>query len=80
MLEPNDGFSSMEKILLREMILVTYRNINDVTDKFIMMAIHEGNYSQEDVGTMLGISQEAVSKRITKSTFKLKELRKLGKL
>lgn len=76
--EPQDGFTEEERSFLKLSILVLYTKISDPVDKFIFIAINESGYSQEEVGTMLKISQEAVSKRLNNSIQRLKDFKKRG--
>lgn len=50
----------------RNNIILMYR-ILDPIDRFILMALVENEYTQEEVARMCGFSQEAVSKRFNKS-------------
>lgn len=78
--EPADGFTQTERIILRELILSVYLSIEDPIDKFILMATHESQYNQSEVGKMLGISQVAVHKRLNSLRRTLKRARKNGEL
>ena len=62
--EPPDGFTSMEKRFLRDMVISLYSILPTPEDKFIIIAVHEMGYSQDDVGHMLGKSQVMVSNRL----------------
>lgn len=61
---PSDGWTTLEQMLLREMILHMYRHLVDPVDRFILMAHYEGGYSQEEIATMVGVSQPAICKRL----------------
>lgn len=63
---PSDGWTQLERVFMRELVISVYSKIVDPIDKFILIARHESNYKQEEVAEMLGISQAAVSKRLTK--------------
>jgi len=78
--EPEDGYSPLEKILLKQFIISIYSVIRDPVDKFILIARHESNYKQDEVAKMLGISQVAVSKRLTKMKRQMRAKRKRGEL
>lgn len=78
--EPEDGFTQMERIILRELILTVYLRLSDPLDKFILMATHESNYNQQEVGQMLGISQVAVSNRLEEIKTKLRKAKEDNKL
>lgn len=57
-------------------VVLLYRIVEDPIDKFIIMALLECGYKEEEVARMFGISQEAISKRFTKakSLLRIKEL------
>lgn len=76
--EPKDGFTEEERYFVKLTVLVLYSKISDPIDKFIFIAINESGYSQEEVGSMLRISQEAVSKRYKNSIDRLRDFRKRG--
>lgn len=47
--------------------LLCYRLLDDVVDKFIVMACLQLGYKQREVSLMLGIDQSKVSNRLVKS-------------
>lgn len=93
--EPNDGWDTIERLLLREIILNIYRNIvcpigiinssdsqaifkyrkqvRDLQNAFIFMAVNESGYTQEEVAAMLDITQVAIHKRLKKTTGKVRD-------
>lgn len=78
--EPADGWQKIERIFLREIILSTYRAIKDPKDQFIIMAINEAGYTQDEVAIIMGISQVAVHKRLRNTLLELRQLKKEEKL
>lgn len=64
---PADGWTQPEKIILRTVLVSLYDKLDDLKDKFILMATYESSYTQEAIGEMLGISQVAVNKRLKKA-------------
>lgn len=58
--------------LAREQYKKAFSNMQNA---FILMAVNEAGYTQQDVATMLGISQVAVQKRLKNTT---QDLRKKG--
>lgn len=56
----------------RNAIVLMYRIIEKDTDKFIVMACLQLNYTQEEVGRMLGVTQENVSNRLKRARNLLK--------
>lgn len=79
-IEPDDGWTNDEKLIIRQLAISVYSSLPDVLDKFIVMACLQNEYNQEDVASMVGISQEAISKRIQNIKTVSKELLKVGKL
>ena len=55
----------------RNMMFLMYRLLDD-RDKFIIMSILQNNWTQEDVALCIGISQEAVCKRLKRARDMLK--------
>lgn len=45
-------------------VIFAYRVLEDVEDKFVLMACLQLGYTQEDVAKMLGVTQVSVSKRL----------------
>lgn len=78
--EPADGWTLLERSLIRLNVIALYQRIPDPTDKFILLSTQEADYNQEELAQILGISQEAISKRLTKTLGKLRTLREAGKL
>jgi DNA-directed RNA polymerase specialized sigma subunit len=70
--EPSDGWMPYEKIFLRQLVLSVYKRIHSPLDKFIFMAAKETGYTEEEIAKIVGISQPAISKRITKIMILLK--------
>lgn len=64
---PSDGFFDFEKVFIRDILISVYKVIEDPITKFIMVSYFECGYNQEQIATMLGITQEAVNKRIKKA-------------
>ncbi|RMF53117.1 MAG: hypothetical protein D6746_15995 [Bacteroidetes bacterium] len=62
-------------MILHEVVLRVYRELDDPLDKFILMASHEGLYVQEDIAFMVDMTQAGVSKRLNKIKKLLKEAR-----
>ncbi len=73
--EPSDGYNQIERMILHEVVLRVYRELDDPLDKFILMASHEGLYVQEDIAFMVDMTQAGVSKRLNKIKKLLKEAR-----
>jgi|WetSurMetagenome_2_1015567.scaffolds.fasta_scaffold01987_16 hypothetical protein len=63
---PPDGFTGLEKIFLRDMVIDFYKLIPNVKDKFIFLAVLEMGYNEDVVGKMLNKSQNNISARLTK--------------
>lgn len=78
--EPTDGWTTVEKLIIRELVISLYRNIQDPLDKFLVMACIQNNFNQEDVSVMVGISQEAISKRINRASDIVRDMMKAGTL
>lgn len=74
--EPNDGWLPEEKAFFRLTVIMVYRKITDPIDKFIFMSIHETGYTQDEIGQILKISQEAVSKRYNHTIDRLRKYRR----
>lgn len=77
--QPSDGWSGLEEMILREMILSVYSSLKPL-DKFILMARHENEYNQAEIGKMIGTSQVAVHKRLKKIRRFLREAKDNGEL
>ena len=75
---PEDNWTPDERVFIRLNVLIIYKKVENPIDKFIIIAMHESGYTQEEIGQMLGISQEAVSKRYKNAVIRLKEFRKKG--
>lgn len=73
---PQDGWTNEENFFLKFTILNIYAKITDPIDKFIFIALHESGYSQEDIGIMLRISQEAVCKRYKNAIKRVREMKR----
>lgn len=76
--EPPDGFTMLERIMLREIVLLMYKKLDDPMDKFILIARHESGYKQEEIAKMVNMTQVAVHKRLKKISELLKKQRKMG--
>jgi len=63
---PGDGWSSWEKIMMRNVMLNIYKNIPNSVDRFIFLAKMEVGYSETDIAYIFKISQPAVNKRLKK--------------
>lgn len=70
---PVDGFLNFEKVFIKDILISVYRTLPDPITKFIMVSYFECGYNQEQISMMLGITQEAVNKRIKKAQAKLRE-------
>lgn len=77
---PTDGWNSLERQIQKELVICVYCYVCDPINKLILMASYENDYSEEDIAGMLGISQEAVSKRLTKTLEHIRTIRKSGQL
>lgn len=77
---PKDGWTMLERKIQRELVISVYRFVNDPINKLILMASYENDYPEEDIAGMLGISQEAVSKRFKKTLEYIRTIRKAGQL
>lgn len=64
---PPDGWTAVERAIMKQTIIDVYSSIPDLTNRFIIVAHFEGGYTQTDIAAMLGISQVAVYKRLTKT-------------
>lgn len=73
LIQPPDGFTSMERIFIRDILVSIYKNLNSPISKFIIVSYFECGYTQEQIASMLGISQEAVNKRIKNIQLDLRE-------
>lgn len=78
--EPNDGWTQHERMLLRDVILSVYRFIEDANDRLVVVMCYECGYSQEEVASVLGVSQAAVSKRLGRTLKRIRSVRRSGKL
>jgi DNA-directed RNA polymerase specialized sigma24 family protein len=72
--QPTDGWSTLEKLLLRSVIINMYKFLDDPLDRFILMASVENNYRQEEIGQMCGISQVAINKRLKRTKLILRNV------
>ncbi len=75
--EPLDGWTYFERQLMRDLLVAVYRSIPLPTDRFILISIYEVGYTQEEVSQMLGLTQEAVQKRLAKTLTTLRANRVL---
>jgi DNA-directed RNA polymerase specialized sigma24 family protein len=66
LLPPPDGWTQLEKMFLKTVVIKMYQSIHDPLDRFILMASAESNYKQEDISEMCGLSQVTISKRLTR--------------
>ena len=64
---PADGWTQLEKVFIRQLIINMYRGIKDPLDKFILIATTESCYKQDEISEMCGISQVAINKRLKKT-------------
>lgn len=76
---PPDGYEKYEQIFLRDMIVDMYHNIPDNRDRFIMMAHFELNYTEDEIGRILEVSQPYINKKIKEIQEELRNLRKQNK-
>jgi len=72
--QPSDGWSTLERLLLRSVIINMYKFLDNPLDRFILMASVENEYRQEEIGEMCGISQVAINKRLKKTKSILKSV------
>jgi len=77
---PSDGWSILERQIQKELVIAVYSYVNDPINKLILMASYENDYSEEDIAGMLGISQEAISKRLKKTIEHIRTIRSCGQL
>ncbi len=49
------------------------KQVSDLQNAFIFMAINESGYTQDEVASILNISQVAVQKRLKKTTHRVRE-------
>ena len=47
--------------------------VSDLQNAFIFMAINESGYTQEEIASIFGISQEAIQKRLKNTTHKVRK-------
>ena len=78
--EPPDGWLPEEKMFLKDMVLSVYKSIDDPTDKFILLASFESNYTQNDIAFILGCSQVAIQHRLAKTLECIRDKRKENEL
>ncbi len=64
---PADGWENYERLFLKDIVVTMYCRIKDPVNKFIIIAKYECGYKEEEIGKMLKISQEAISKRLKKT-------------
>lgn len=77
---PSDGWSNLERQIQKELVISVYSYVVDPINKLILMASYENDYSEEDIASMLGISQEAISKRLKKTLEFIRSIREKGEL
>ena len=75
---PQDGWTNEESYFIRFTMINIYCKIKKPIDKFIFIAIYESQYTQEELGKMLNVSQEAISKRYNNVLIRLRKFKKNG--
>ena len=70
--EPEDGWHPLEKMLIKQIIMSIYSNLESDIDRFIFVMVFEAGYTQEHVAVILKISQPAVNKRLNKALVKVR--------
>ena len=75
--EPPDGFTSEERLFIKDVLNTMYLFLGCDTERFIIMATFEANHTQEEVAKMLGVSQPFVNRKLKEALARLKANRKL---
>lgn len=75
--DPPDGFTTEERIFLREVVHSMYLFLGSDTERFIVMAIYEAQHTQEEVAKMLGVSQPFINRKLKEAVNRLKANQKL---
>jgi len=74
--EPADGYTENEKAWTRLELLKIYKMMKTDQDRLIFIAWEEAGMPQEDIGFMLGVTQEAICQKIKNILEYLRNLRK----
>jgi hypothetical protein len=77
---PTDGFTELEKLFIKDLLLYIYREIEDPVSRFIMMAHFECGYNQVEISSVVGMTQPAVFKRIRKVQAFLRDKKSKGEI
>jgi DNA-directed RNA polymerase specialized sigma subunit len=73
---PEDGFTSFEKIILKDLVLSIYKSLRNTREQFMLCMIFECKYSQAEVAEILGCTQANVSKKMNIILQNLREKKK----
>lgn len=77
MQEPPDGFTTEERMFLKDVIHSMYLFLGNDTERFIVMAVYEAMHTQEEVAKMLGVSQPFINRKLKEALNRLKANQKL---
>lgn len=77
---PSDGFTNLEIAFIKDILLSIYKSIDDPITRFIIMAHFECGYTQDQISSVIGLSQPTVVQRIRKTQGKLRRMKCYGKL
>lgn len=75
--EPPDGFTTEERMFLKDVINSMYLFLGSDTERFIVMAVYEAMHTQEEVAKMLGVSQPFINRKLKEAINRLKANQKL---
>ena len=75
--EPPDGFTTEEKMFLKDVVHSMYLFLGSDTERFIVMASFEAMHTQEEIAKMLGVSQPFINRKLKEALARLKANQKL---
>lgn len=77
---PADGFTDLEIMFIKDVLLSIYKSIEDPVTRFIVIAHFECGYTQDQIAAVIGLSQPTVVQRIKKTQSRLRRMRCYGKI
>lgn len=75
--EPPDGFTTEERMFLKDVIDSMYLFLGNDTERFIIMAVYEAQHTQDEVARMLGVSQPFINRKLKEALARLKANQKI---
>jgi DNA-directed RNA polymerase specialized sigma subunit len=75
--EPPDGFTTEERMFLKDVIHSMYLFLGNDTERFIIMAVYEAQHTQDEVARMLGVSQPFINRKLKEALARLKANQKV---